>query len=113
MICVLSKGQKFNIEYFRDEILAEIFAEILAEIQRGRPTGTGEDGRRSIVLHYDNARPHTTRRVDAYLVANQMTRVLHLVFSPDLASSDFYLFGKLKAVLNGSSFENKDEPFGM
>jgi hypothetical protein len=38
-----------------------------------------------------------------------MTRVLHPAFSPDLALSDFYLFGKLKNVMKGYAFRNENK----
>jgi hypothetical protein len=38
-----------------------------------------------------------------------MTRVLYPTFSPDLAPSDFHLFGNFKAVLKGSSFEDEEK----
>jgi hypothetical protein len=62
-----------------------------------------------MVFHYDYARPHTAEFIDAYLATNQMTRVPYSAFSFDLAPSDFYVFGKLKAVLKGSSFEDENE----
>jgi hypothetical protein len=38
-----------------------------------------------------------------------MKRALHPAFSPDLAPSDFYLFGKIKTALMGSEFESEQE----
>jgi hypothetical protein len=38
-----------------------------------------------------------------------MRRALQPLFSPDLAPSDFYLFGKLKTTLMRSVFENEQE----
>jgi hypothetical protein len=39
-----------------------------------------------------------------------MRRASQPPFSPDLAPSDFHLFGKLKTTLMGSVFENEQEP---
>jgi histone-lysine N-methyltransferase SETMAR len=44
-----------------------------------------------------------------YVRANRLTQAPHPTFSPDLASSDFYLFGKLKMALMGAAFTNDDE----
>jgi hypothetical protein len=38
-----------------------------------------------------------------------MRRIPQPPFSPDLAPSNFYLFGKLKTMLMGSVFENEQE----
>jgi hypothetical protein len=38
-----------------------------------------------------------------------MARVLHPVFSSDLALSDVYFFGRVKATLKRFSFENENE----
>jgi hypothetical protein len=37
-----------------------------------------------------------------------MIRDLHPTFSPDLSSSGFYLFEKLKNVMKGCAFENEN-----
>jgi hypothetical protein len=37
-----------------------------------------------------------------------LTRAPHPAFSPDLAPSDFYLFGKLKTVLMGAAFADDE-----
>jgi hypothetical protein len=38
-----------------------------------------------------------------------MKSALHPPYSPDLASSDFYLFGYVKRCLSGLSFEEADQ----
>jgi hypothetical protein len=45
--------------------------------------------------------------IDSRLAAKQTRRPLHSAFSPDMTPSDFGLFPELKAVLNGSSFEDE------
>jgi hypothetical protein len=44
-----------------------------------------------------------------YLRANGLMRAPHPAFSPDLAPSDFCLFGKLKMALIGAIFANNDK----
>jgi hypothetical protein len=39
----------------------------------------------------------------------KMTRTPHPSFSPDLAPSDFYLFGRLKTTMKGCLFEDENE----
>jgi hypothetical protein len=38
-----------------------------------------------------------------------MTRASHPPFSPDLAPSDFYFFGRFKTTMNGSLSEDENE----
>jgi hypothetical protein len=47
----------------------------------------------------------------AYCRERRMTRAFHTGFLPDLAPSDFYLFEKLKNVMNGCGFEDENELF--
>jgi hypothetical protein len=42
-----------------------------------------------------------------------MKQAPHPPYSPDLAPSDFYLFGYVKGCLAGHSFESADALFGM
>jgi hypothetical protein len=55
---VLPKEVHFDAKYFRDNILSEI--------DRTRPTGSEEDDRRNLILHFDNAKPHTAPRISEY-----------------------------------------------
>ena len=41
----------------------------------------------------------------------RLTRLEHPPYSPDLAPSDFFLFGYLKAYLEGMNFESFEEMF--
>jgi histone-lysine N-methyltransferase SETMAR len=56
------------------------------------------------VLLYDNSRPHTAARTLETLKKLQWEVVEHPAHSPDLAPSDFPLFGPLKEVLGGRIF---------
>uniref|UniRef100_A0A4W6DTM9 Histone-lysine N-methyltransferase SETMAR n=1 Tax=Lates calcarifer TaxID=8187 RepID=A0A4W6DTM9_LATCA len=54
---------------------------------------------KGVILHHDNARPHTLG----------WELLPHPPYSPDLAPSDFHLFGPLKAFTRGTKFESDDE----
>jgi histone-lysine N-methyltransferase SETMAR len=62
-----------------------------------------------MVVHFDNATPHTAKCTIDYLRANRLTRARHPAFSPDVAPSDFSLFAKLKIALMGAAFANDAE----
>jgi len=61
-----------------------------------------------IILHHDNARPHTANATTAAIAAKGWTVLPHPAYSPDLAPSDFHIFGPLKDYLRGQRFEDDD-----
>ena len=101
LVRMLPKGVHLDAHYF--------CTNILAEIDRIRPAATTEDARRNVLLHFDNASPHTATATVNFLGSHRMKRAPQPPFSPDLAPSDFYLFGKLKTALNGAEFEDEGE----
>jgi histone-lysine N-methyltransferase SETMAR len=56
----------------------------------------------SVCFLQDNARPHT-------LLKLKWDVLPHPQYSPDLAPSDYHLFGPMKRVLGGKKFRNNDE----
>jgi histone-lysine N-methyltransferase SETMAR len=61
-----------------------------------------------VVLLHDNARPHAAH-LTVNTIVNMNRKVLeHHAHSPDLAPSDFHLFGPLKNALRGSQFADDD-----
>jgi histone-lysine N-methyltransferase SETMAR len=64
---------------------------------------------RKLLVHADNARPHITKLSTQYFNENRMKSTPHPPYSPDLAPSDFYLFGYVKICLAGLSFEDADQ----
>lgn len=59
----------------------------------------------------DNATPHKSNAAKTFANQNGLRFCDHPAFSPDLAASDFYLFGKVKNQLKGSEFDSEDELF--
>jgi histone-lysine N-methyltransferase SETMAR len=62
-----------------------------------------------LLVHADNARPHTAKLLTQYFNENRMKSVPHPRYSPALAPSDFCLFGYVKRCLAGLSFEDVDQ----
>jgi histone-lysine N-methyltransferase SETMAR len=54
---------------------------------------------RGVLLHHDNARPHTARATQERIQELQREFLEHPSYSPDLTPSDFHLFGPLKSDL--------------
>ena len=61
------------------------------------------------LLHHDNAPAHTSLDVREFLTNNNMTTVPHLVYSPDLAPCDLYVFPKKKLRVKNGIFESTKE----
>ena len=100
IVDVLPSRQIFNSEYFIENILKNIYKIFSSRAEEiGRP----------ITLHFDNARPHTSRKVQEYMDSHNMKKAVQPPYSPDIAPSDFFLFGYIKNILKGSKFESRDE----
>lgn len=99
LVKVLPDHMKFNAEYFINEILTELY-----EKTRTIPN----KGYRKVVLHFDNARPHTARKVTQFMEEHHMKKAPQPAYSPDIAPSDFFLFGYLKNKLQGEHFDSVD-----
>jgi histone-lysine N-methyltransferase SETMAR len=59
-------------------------------------------------LHHDNARPHVAQRTVEEMARLNFDRLPHPPYSPDLAPCDFAIFPRLKALLRGHVYENRD-----
>ena len=81
-------GLSINGIYYRDECLKPL----LKNLSKKRPAS----GTNGVKLHHDNARPHVKNIVFDYLREEKIKLMAHPPYSPDLAPSDFWLFGYLK-----------------
>jgi histone-lysine N-methyltransferase SETMAR len=64
---------------------------------------------RKLLVHADNARPHTAKLSTQYFNENRVKSAPHPPYSPDLAPLDFDLFGYVKRCLAGLSFKDADQ----
>jgi hypothetical protein len=60
-------------------------------------------------IHLDNARPHNSKQSQECIQASKAKRLPHPVSSPDLAPSDFFIFGYLKEKLTAFHCTTRDE----
>jgi transposase len=97
LLDALPKDNTFNAEYYRVNILTELL-----------PLRPQVDGRR-LVIHADNARPHTARKCRAFCEENRLRFAVHPPDSSDLAPSNFLLFGHIKHCLQGIAFPSREE----
>jgi histone-lysine N-methyltransferase SETMAR len=97
LVEALSKGTRFNAEYYRDNILTELI--------RLRP----QAGQRNLVIHADNASLQTAHQCRTFSAENGLRLATHPPDSPDLAPSDFFLFRYDKDRLQGIVFASGEE----
>jgi len=60
-------------------------------------------------LHHNNIRPHTVAATVEMIRKLKFELLPHPAYSPDLAQSDYHIFGPLKNALRGRRFANDDE----
>lgn len=65
--------------------------------------------RKQIILHHDNARPHTALATRQKIADLSWEILSHPPYSPDLAPSDFHLFLSLQNFLNGKKYKNETD----
>ena len=63
---------------------------------------------KEILLLQDNARPHTAAHTSETLKQLKWEAMEHPPYSPDLAPSDFHLFGRLEETPRGRRFSCDD-----
>ena len=65
--------------------------------------------RKGVLLQQDNARPHSAQRTAETIKELGFEVLEHPPYSPDLAPSDFHMFGPLKEALRGRRFATDEE----
>ncbi|KAI6653980.1 Histone-lysine N-methyltransferase SETMAR [Oopsacas minuta] len=94
---LLPEKTTINSDYYVDE-LKELRQASKRE-RRGKLT-------RSVLLQHDNARPHVSSKTMAAIDDLEFECLPHPPYSPDLAPSDYKLFGEMKKPLRGKRFED-------
>jgi histone-lysine N-methyltransferase SETMAR len=100
VVTALESGCKFNAGYYVSKVVTP-----LSESWRERGGGT----LRKLIVHAGNARPQSAIVSQQYMARNEMVIAAHPPYSPDLAPSDFYLFGHVNGLLRGESFETGEQ----
>jgi histone-lysine N-methyltransferase SETMAR len=96
-LSALPKGNTFDAECYRVNILTELL------LLRPRVVG------KKLMIRADNVRGHTARKYRAFCEENRLRLAVHPPYSPDLASSDFFLFRHSKHCLQGIPFPSPEE----
>ena len=64
---------------------------------------------KKVFLQSDNARPHTSIKTSEAITSFGWTTVPHSPYSPDLAPSNYHLFGAMKEELSGRHYADDEE----
>ena len=101
IVDILPHGVSYDSTYFIEHILYPLYT-IKTQIW-------SETYRRKLWLHLDNSMVHNSQLCQTKYNEYGFKRTPHPPYSPDLAPSDFYLFGAVKNKLKGSKFTSSDE----
>jgi histone-lysine N-methyltransferase SETMAR len=97
VIKVLPRGCKWTSQYYIDNIRPEICALHIA------------GDRNKLVIHVDNVRPYVSTRIKQNMEEQGLRTAPHPSYSPDLAPSDFLLFGYVKRTVQGSECQTVEK----
>jgi histone-lysine N-methyltransferase SETMAR len=81
-------------------VLSKELRQAIKEKRRGLLT-------RGVIIQHDNARPHTCHLTTGTILDLGWEVLPHPPYSPDLAPSDFHLFGDMKGALRGRHFSTR------
>jgi hypothetical protein len=101
VIDVMTGQERFDSQYDLRSIMAPLVQSIYPH---GR---TPHDLR--LHLHVDNCRVHFAKVVEQFLTANPVVHLPHPPYSPDLAPSEFWLFGRIKTAIDVQRFDHPDD----
>ena len=103
VVDMLPKGMSYNSSYF--------ISNILHVLEEQKQQIWPKSGRRKVLIYLDNCKVHNSKMTMEEIQKIQFKRVPHPAYSPDVAPSDFYLFGRVKKRLEGFEFESPLEVF--
>jgi histone-lysine N-methyltransferase SETMAR len=85
---------------------AELLKNHLRPVIKSKRRGLLSTG---VLLRHDNARPHTASSTSAPIQDLFFECLPHPLYSPDLAPSDFHVFGPLEEAMGDKSFRSDEE----
>ena len=111
--CVFWDSKGDVLVYFMSRnttINSDSYCATLERLRRDIQNSWGGKNSRGIVLLHDNARPHTARKTKVLPCEQFRWDIFeHPPYSQDLASSDFFLFPKMKEHLSDKLFANDED----
>jgi histone-lysine N-methyltransferase SETMAR len=92
---VLPIGTHVNSDIFLNEIIKPLIKKLKKKYRNDK-----------ILLHFDNARPHFSKKCLKYFNSHNIELLPHPPYSPDLSPCDFFLFDPLKKKMVGKTFKS-------
>jgi len=96
---VMARSATFNLDAYINTP-----QKLKQHYRRVRPNRNPGD----MLIEHKNTRPHTSLRTQEAIAKFGWNVLPHPPYSPDLALSDFHLFGPLKDALHGTRFEGDE-----
>jgi len=96
LVDVMARGETVNLDVYIKPL--QKLKQCYWQVRPNRNPG-------DMLIQHDNARPHTSLRTQEAIAKFGWTVLPHPPNSPDLAPSDFHLFGPPKDALCGTRFE--------
>ena len=102
IICIefLPRGSTIDSDRY-----IQTLKKLKARIYRTRPALVMQ----RVLFHHDNAPPHTSGKTRETIASMGWKTLPHPPYSPDLAPSDYHLFGPMKLHMKGMRHENDDD----
>ena len=97
----LDEGMRMNSSYF--------IQNVLIPLTETKLFNDAKKQKKKYVLHMDNARVHRSKETMEFLQSHHISIAPHPVYSPDLAGSDFFLFGAMKGNCEKLDFTSPEE----
>jgi histone-lysine N-methyltransferase SETMAR len=94
ILTFLPRGLSVNAALFQ-----ELVVKPLSKINSSLPKGE------NLLIHWDNAPAHRATTTTSLIEKRKLTLIPQPPYSPDLAPSDFFLFGYIKGQLRGKGFK--------
>lgn len=101
LIDIKPNGVKIDAEYFKSIILMKLFQ--LDVVKKAKKQ------KQQMLIHFDNSPSHNAQEVENFIEKSNFERIPHPPYGPDLAPSDFGLFGTVKESFEGREFESEVE----
>ena len=99
LVDVMARGETINLDKY-----IKTLQKLKQHYQRMQPNRNPGD----MLIQHNNAHPHTSLWTQEAIAKCGWTMLPHPPYSPDLAPSDFHLFGQLKDALYGTRFEDDE-----
>lgn len=97
----LDDQKTVTAKWYTEKCLPQVFN----ALKKKRP----KSGLKGLLLHHDNASPHTAALTQKFLKNTKIQEMSHPAYSPDLAPCDFFLFPKIKLGIKGHRFNSPEE----